>query len=744
MTATDPLLSLCMIVRNEEDDLPGCLGDVAPLVDEIVIVDTGSTDRTVEVARELGARVVESTWHDDFARARNEALTEARGRWILSLDADERLDYMNGHRLLRSIRVADAATEEEILALAIVLESEVGKEGSGIKTRHVFPRVFRNLPEIRWKGALHEQVVHASTELMDRTRLTDVLVQHLGYARPDDNVERRDRNTRVATGGVLQETLFDRVSVAHTEMNQGRFDVAAASLGTLIEEGLPHHLDATARWSLGQCYLVLGRRDEAREMLASGETRYPDHFSFPYTLALADLEDGRAAPARQRLDALLDRDRPFATDRTDLIPDRSTLRIHRARVSILEGDPLAALREIEAVLAAEPRHPEGRFQRAYILSLVGRVEEALALLETLATEGPGQPAVHHHLERCRARVSRRHEPGLALAVIARNEARNLEELIPSVEGLVDEVVVVDTGSDDGTAEVAGRLGARVIDAPWQDDFAAARNAGLDAVTRRWVLWLDGDERLDEAWWPAVRAAVGGSAVEGVSVRLESTHRADDPVARTTGAYCRLFRADLGARFEGRVHEQILPAIQRVGGRVVESDIRIRHIGYALDEATLTRKKHRNLALLERMVRDDPDDYYVWFQIGTTEITLGRFADAIAPLVRAGELAPADAPAEILLWIDLRLAQARFVTGDLDVAYAHVRGARRRRPGLDLADYLEAGVWARRERPARALVCLRRILGREEPDPVAPLRRDAVRSEFARLRDALVAAPRSAA
>jgi glycosyltransferase involved in cell wall biosynthesis len=745
MTSPDPVLSLCMIVRNEENDLPACLAEVSALVDEIVIVDTGSTDRTRDIAREHGARLVEMVWADDFALARNEALRHARGRWILSLDADERLDYMNGHHLRKAIRMVDQSPEgEEILALALLLESEVGKPGSGLITRHVFPRVFRNREEIRWKGALHEQVVHRELDLMSRTRLTDVVVQHLGYARDADNRERRDRNSRVVESTSGERTLFDRVSFAHTEMNQGRFTVAARELEALVEGGLPHHLDATARWSLAQSLLALGRRDDARRALGEGEARFPEHHSYPYSLALLDLEDGHAEAARVRLDDLLGRASSPYSERTDLVPARSTLRVHRARVAVLEGDPLRALREVETVLTSEPGHPEARFQRAFILSLVGRVEEALDILEVLDHETPDQPAVSHHLARCRSSVTRRHRPGLTLAVIARNEARNLEDLIPSVSGLTDEVVVVDTGSDDDTVEVARRLGAVVVSRAWDDDFAAARNAGLDAVSRKWVLWLDGDERLDPAAWPTVRAAMAGDGVEGVSLRLESSHREDDPVARTSGRYCRLFRADVGARFEGRVHEQILPALERTGARVIEADVRVLHTGYALDAAALERKKIRNLRLLERMALETPDDFYVWFQIGTTEVTLGRFTEAIAPLVRAGELAPPNAPEEILLWIELRLAQARFVCRDHDGALAHARAARRRRPGLDLADYLEAGVWARRQRPARALACLRRILHRSHADPIAPLRREAVAAEFARLRDALAETARSVA
>src|SRR5882757_3140262 len=85
-------ISLTMIVRNEENNLPRCLESVRGLFDEIVVVDTGSTDRTAEIARSFGARVFDFVWVDDFAAARNAALARARGAYAFWLDADDRLD----------------------------------------------------------------------------------------------------------------------------------------------------------------------------------------------------------------------------------------------------------------------------------------------------------------------------------------------------------------------------------------------------------------------------------------------------------------------------------------------------------------------------------------------------------------------------------------------------------------------------------------------------------------------------
>ncbi|MGB1718102.1 MAG: glycosyltransferase family 2 protein, partial [Candidatus Latescibacterota bacterium] len=104
---TGPLISLCVIARDEATFLDGCLASVSGLVDEIVVVDTGSVDHTQAVARQHGARVFEMAWEDDFSRPRNHALEQAKGEWILVLDCDETLSPADRDRLQDLLRDGD-------------------------------------------------------------------------------------------------------------------------------------------------------------------------------------------------------------------------------------------------------------------------------------------------------------------------------------------------------------------------------------------------------------------------------------------------------------------------------------------------------------------------------------------------------------------------------------------------------------------------------------------------------------
>jgi len=169
-------LSLCMIVRDEQEMLPQCLEAVAGAVDEIVIVDTGSRDRTIEIARSFGARVIERPWTGSFAQARNASFDAASGDWLIYLDADEVL-VREDAALLRALT---GRTWREAFYLSETSYTGEAEEGSAVV--HNALRMFRNRPEYRFEGRLHEQIAHRLPGyLPERIEAVDVRVEHFGY-----------------------------------------------------------------------------------------------------------------------------------------------------------------------------------------------------------------------------------------------------------------------------------------------------------------------------------------------------------------------------------------------------------------------------------------------------------------------------------------------------------------------------------------------------------------------------------
>src|SRR5262245_40712984 len=112
---------------------------------------------------------------------------------------------------------------------------------------------------------------------------------------------------------------------------------------------------------------------------------------------------------------------------------------------------------------------------------------------------------------------------LTISLIVRNEKPSLGRCLDSVQGLAEEIVVVDTGSEDGTRQIAACHGARVFDFPWCDDFAAARNETLRHATGQWVLWLDADEYFDEANRGKVKELLAGLDERSAYVMVQRSH-----------------------------------------------------------------------------------------------------------------------------------------------------------------------------------------------------------------------------
>lgn len=182
-------VSACLIVKDEAARLPRCLASLAEAVDEIVVVDTGSSDETRELARSFGARVGTFHWSDDFSAARNAALDLATGDWVLVIDADEWL-RPGGAAALRAA-CDDPAVVAYKLALVNHLDGDRREEES-------LTRLFRRDPRVRFAGRVHEQVTESLAQVATRPgawpELRGVTIEHDGYLK--SIVRERDKSRR--------------------------------------------------------------------------------------------------------------------------------------------------------------------------------------------------------------------------------------------------------------------------------------------------------------------------------------------------------------------------------------------------------------------------------------------------------------------------------------------------------------------------------------------------------------------
>lgn len=220
-------------------------------------------------------------------------------------------------------------------------------------------------------------------------------------------------------------------------------------------------------------------------------------------------------------------------------------------------------------------------------------------------------------------------PRLSLCMIVRDEEDCLPCCLDSVKSVVDEIIIVDTGSRDRSREIAISYGAKVYDYEWSDDFAAARNASLEKATGEWILYLDADEAIHNADGPKLRALLNSVDLEGYFL-LELNHITADPTRNiSTHITPRLFRNRPEYRFVGRIHESLNP--QAVNPRLhlfrTAFDIRIHHDGYRMDHPKLKEKIQRNLRILSTDKPDPPDNPFYFFNLGIEYFRLKDYGQA---------------------------------------------------------------------------------------------------------------------
>ncbi len=288
-----------MIVKNEEINLTRCLASIKGFVDEIIIVDTGSTDLTIKVAEDNGAVVIPFLWQDDFSAARNASLEAASGDWILFLDADEALEPESG-QILRQV----IAGEEEGFFIKII--NLIGSEGSIESSPDLVFRLFRNKPDYRFRGAIHEQIVDVILEKNGQARFQiaeGIVLRHYGYL----NQQILEKNKKVRNLTIIKKELDSNPDNHMLRYHYGielyradRFTEAAEELTKAANNTDPK----TVYYPKLLRYIALAhysaqKYDWALEAITLGLQFFPDYADLYYYGGLIQLEQQNYAAAYQ-------------------------------------------------------------------------------------------------------------------------------------------------------------------------------------------------------------------------------------------------------------------------------------------------------------------------------------------------------------------------------------------------------------------------------------------------------------
>ncbi len=279
--ANKATISACLIVKNEEELLPGCLDSIRSWVDELIIVDTGSTDRTIEIARSYGAKVYEHPWEGSFSKARNFSLQYATKDWLFIIDADERVYAEDIPQIIAAVNQPDG----DVITTNVYNVYEEFKDVVVFLPSH---RFFRRSLNVHYEGIVHNQLCVPETARYIRT---GVRIKHLGYGLSREKMQAKTIRTKTLLEKQLAENpdnafaLFNYAQLLRSTPDGFHKEYAPLILKaagravelTQVDNATNRHIHLMCLDQLAWTHYYLGNYDQALEYSQRALDAKPDY-----------------------------------------------------------------------------------------------------------------------------------------------------------------------------------------------------------------------------------------------------------------------------------------------------------------------------------------------------------------------------------------------------------------------------------------------------------------------------------
>lgn len=570
-------ISACYIVKNEQENIRRSIESLKNQYDELIVIDTGSEDGTVDVVRSLGGKVFVYPWQDDFSAARNFALQKAVGDWLVFLDADEYFTSATAENLQQ---VLELATPDADGLMVDIVNFDVD---TGEVQNHFYQaRILRNQQGLHYEGIIHEMPSLQNGENLRFQCISSDLLQiyHTGY-RSKLSRKKAERNLQL-----LQKMV---------------------AMGTSERELARYFCD---------CYKGIG---DTENFLRYGwlevqhGKRGGNYDSRCHTVLLnyyAGREDWDSHESRLRLCQL-------AVEQFPDLPD------FWAEYS----ESLFQWRRYEEAVEAASR-------AICLLDDYDGMEPCQLLREKEAVE----KLLHERRSLFRKKAEKVQEYSISACVIVKNEAANIGKWLANVKAFASELIVVDTGSSDATLDILKQHNIRYYKYDWQDDFAAAKNFALEKAQGDWIVFTDADELFTyPASIPGALAdlVLAHSELESVEVPLYNIDVDNNGALLNINRVVRLFKNHAGLGYYGRIHEQIVDLANRErelvcmhGGRMMS----VEHTGYSMH--IISGKLARDLRMMLREVEQGANAELYFGHMAECYFGLGEYEKALNYALRA--------------------------------------------------------------------------------------------------------------
>ena len=283
-------ISANLIVKNESNRIADCINSIKNLVDEIIVIDTGSTDDTATICSRLGCEVYFHKWTDNFSEMRNKALEYSINDWVLVIDADEIARF--GYQDLP----LDKMDDTNIGGINLQIINHIDEHDDKLISKHRYTRLFRRDKHIRFKGRIHEQI-RESIEEKYEVYETDLTLEHFGYKTIDQ--EKLERNTRLLEQDIESDADdWKYYHLAETHFSAGDKEKAQTIFEKIVDSSeLTDIQTDRVRTRLGQIYLGTDKYDKANTILQFESTDKDTEGLRKYVLAAVNLSKGNVEEA---------------------------------------------------------------------------------------------------------------------------------------------------------------------------------------------------------------------------------------------------------------------------------------------------------------------------------------------------------------------------------------------------------------------------------------------------------------
>ncbi|MGE0605923.1 MAG: glycosyltransferase [Pirellulales bacterium] len=393
------LCSLVMIARDNEQTIGPCLESIRPWVDEMIVVDTGSRDRTPDICRQMGARVFEFPWVDSFSAARNESLRHAQGEWVFWMDTDDTIPPHCGAGLRDLVR---GPHKPEMLGYVAQVHCPGGGARGHLDTTVVdHVKLFRNRPDLRFEFRIHEQIIPAIRRASGEVGWTDLYVVHSGADHtPAGRARKLKRDFHLLSLDLKDhpEHPFVLFNFGMTHADAGEHDLAVDYLRRSITASDPSESQVRKAYALLVSSLTHGGRlAEANAACEAGRSLFPDDAELLFREGLLAQQEGRMSEAERAYRQVLEVREARHYSSCDRGICGFKTRHNLAMVLAEAGKWSQAEEQWRAIIEEIPEYREGWYGLADLLLQRGKRAEVRSVVEELKNHF-GLSSVGHVIE----------------------------------------------------------------------------------------------------------------------------------------------------------------------------------------------------------------------------------------------------------------------------------------------------------------------------------------------------------